>query len=112
MIITKLKSFSLRNGYIEVKRSIGVILYPVFRVLISKMIRIRHVNIAIKVGKCNFVQRKMPEDKTKGHFETDAKTKKCNTQKRNWFRHLSVISRTFHHTVNHGYTASKGVKWY
>ena len=83
MIITKLKSFSLRNGYIEVKRSNGVILYSVYRVSIPKMLKIRHVNIAIKVGKCNFVQRKMPEDKTKGHFETDAKTKKCNTQKRN-----------------------------
>ena len=83
MIITKLKSFSLRNGYIEVKRSNGVILYPVYGVFIPKMFRNIHVYIAIKVGKCNFVQRKMPEDKTKGHFETDAKTKKCNTQKRN-----------------------------
>ena len=96
MIITKLKSFSLRNGNIEVKRSTGVILYSVYRVLIPKMSKIRHVNIAIKVGKCNFVQRKMPEDKTKSYFKTNAKTKKCNAQKRNWFRHLSVICRTFH----------------
>ena len=85
--------------------------YPVDRVLIPKILKIRHVNIAIKVGKCIFVQRKMPEDKTKGYFETDAQTKKCNTQKRNWFRHFSVISRTFHHTVSRGYTAAKGVKW-